>query len=213
LAPAEAERSVAYSATDLADLFVLLAAAFAPPPAALTGRDWCETLADDLSDLGAALAIDTATTARALRETAGGPLAEEPWLVEYSRLFLVPPVPVTLNTGIYLEGGLAGVSAQMMAQCYATAGFVQRESFRDLPDHVAIQLEFVGALLERAARADVDAFAMAHEFADGFVTHWVRPLQAACAKGIGRFPAATVYAGLAGLTAGAVDRILASPTA
>lgn len=197
----------------LADVFLLLAAAFAPPPAGLTTRDWCELLAADLEDAGLAVGIDTTVVRTALREAASGPESAEPWLVEYSRLFLVPPVAATLNTGIYLEGGLAGTSAQMMSQCYATAGFAKRETFRDLPDHVAIQLEFVGALLERSALIDNDAFAMAREFADGFVTHWVQPLQAACARAVNRCPAAEVYAGLAGLTAGAVDRLLASATA
>lgn len=209
LAPAaEAAGSVADSTTDLADLFVLLAAAFAPPPAALRGRDWCESLADDLSDLGAALEMDTAAAERALRESAVGPLAGERWLVEYSRLFLVPPVPVTLNTGIYLEGGLAGVSAQMMAQCYATAGFVQREAFRDLPDHVAIQLEFVGALLDRAVAGDGEAVAMAREFAEGFIVHWAEPLQRACAKAVERSSAVATYLTLAEVLEAAVDRLL-----
>ncbi len=202
-APAGADQ-----ASDLADLFVLLAAAFAPPPAALATRNWCEPLAADLADLGGALALDTAAAEQSLREVAGGPLAGEPWLVEYSRLFLVPPVPVTLNTGIYLEGGLAGVSAQMMAQCYATAGFAQRESFRDLPDHVAIQLEFIAALLGRWAAGDDDALAMAREFSDGFVSHWTEPLYAACTKAAARHPAAGVYAELAAVLREATDRLV-----
>jgi TorA maturation chaperone TorD len=204
---AEPEAGAGPDAAELADLFVLLAAAYAPPPAALATRDWCRPLAADLEDLGFALGLDTAAATRALRETADGPLATEPWLVEYSRLFLVPPVPVTLNTGIYLEGGLAGVSAQMMAQCYATAGFAQRENFRDLPDHVAIQLEFVGALLGRHADGDADALAMAFEFTEGFVVHWLEPLRAACVKASASQPAAGVYAALAEVLPAAVDRI------
>jgi TorA maturation chaperone TorD len=119
----------------------------------------------------------------------------------------VPPVPVTLNTGIYLEGGLAGVSAQMMANCYTTAGLAQKENFRDLPDHVAIQLEFVGALLGRYADGDADALAMACEFTEGFVVHWIEPLRGACLKASASQPAAGVYAALAGVLAAAVDRI------
>jgi TorA maturation chaperone TorD len=204
---AEPAPSADAAAADLADLFVLLAAAFAPPPAALATREWCEPLAADLRDLGLALDLDTAAAQRALRDAANGPLAGEPWLVEYSRLFLVPPVAVTLNTGIYLEGGLAGVSAQMMRQCYATAGFAQREGFRDLPDHVAIQLEFVGALLGRHADGEADSLAMACEFADGFVAHWVGPLHDACLKSAATHPAAGVYAALAEVLQAATDRI------
>ncbi len=195
------------AAADLADLFVVLAAAFAPPPAGLSARGWCEPLAADLRDLGHALDLDTTAAQRALRELANGPLAVGSWLVEYSRLFLVPPVAATLNTGIYLEGGLAGVSAQMIAQCYATAGFAQKEGFRDLPDHVTIQLEFVGALLGRYADGDADAMAMAREFTDGFVNHWTGPLHAACAKASTSHPAAIVYAALADVLPAATDRV------
>jgi TorA maturation chaperone TorD len=157
---------------------------------------------------GAALDLDTDTAARVLHETANGALAGAPWLVEYSRLFLVPPVPVTLNTGLYLEGGLAGVSAQMMAQCYATAGFAQRESFRDLPDHVAMQLEFVGALLGRCADGDDDALGMAQEFTAEFVSHWVAPLRATCTRAAAVHPAAAVYAALTELLQATTDRIV-----
>jgi TorA maturation chaperone TorD len=195
------------AAADLADLFVLLAAAFAPPPAGLSTGDWCGPLAADLKDLGLALDLDTTSAQQALRDAAQVSTAGEPWLVEYSRLFLVPPVPVTLNTGIYLEGGLAGVSAQMMAQCYATAGFAQKENFRDLPDHVAIQLEFVGALLDRHADGDADALAMACEFTEGFVVHWIEPLRGACLRASASQPAAGVYAALTGVLRAAVDRI------
>lgn len=195
-------------ANDLADLFMLLAAAFAPPPAAMTTRDWCEPLLADLEDLGRGLAVDTAAARRALQEAASGPLTNDPWLVEYSRLFLVPPVAATLNTGIYLEGGLAGVSSQMMAQCYATGGFSQREDFRDLPDHVAIQLEFIGALLGRHVEGDADGLPMAQEFCRDFVAHWVRPLRSTLTKAADAHPAAVVYAGLADVLLAATDRLL-----
>jgi TorA maturation chaperone TorD len=203
-----AEASGAHAlAPGLGDLFALLAAAFATPPATLTARAWCESLAEDLGDVGAEIELETASARSELRRVACGALGAEPWLVEYSRLFLVPPVHVTLNTGMYLEGGLAGVSAQMIAQCYATAGFAQREDFRDLPDHVAIQLEFLAALLERHAGGDGDALAMAREFSDGFVAHWVGPLQSACAKAGEDRPAAAVYAELAAVLRGALDRL------
>lgn len=190
------------------DLLHCLARAFLPPPANLPASAWCEALADDLTDLGRELDLDLDAAVVALHRAGSGSTDDEPWLVEYSRLFLVPPVPVTLNTGIYLEGGLAGVSAQMMTQCYQSAGLSQREAFRDLPDHAAIQLEFVGALLARSAAEDDDAFAMAQEFTEGFVAQWVGPLRAACLKASDSHSAAAVYATLAGVLQVTTDRIV-----
>jgi TorA maturation chaperone TorD len=184
-------------AAEAADLFFCLAAAFLPPPEQMTGRAWAQTLAADLDELADALGLDAADAVATLRRHAATAAADEPWLVEYSGLFLVPPVQATLNTGLYLEGGLAGVSAQMLTQCYASAGFARREEFHDLPDHVAIQLEFVGALLERAAAGDADAAAMAREFVDGFVRHWIEPLRDACQRAAAQRASARVYASLA----------------
>jgi TorA maturation chaperone TorD len=191
-----------------ADLFFCLAAAFRPPPAQMSARDWSLPLAADLQELGAALGLDTAAAARTLRALAAERDTDEPWLVDYSRLFLVPPVPVTLNTGLYLEGSIGGSSAQMLQQCYGTAGFAMQESFRDLPDHVAVQLEFIAALLQRAEGGDADVADMAREFADSFVSHWVRPLRDACERSAGRNQAALVYVAVVDVLQQAVDPAL-----
>jgi TorA maturation chaperone TorD len=188
-----------------ADIVFCLAHAFLPPPAQLTGRAWCDALAQDLDELATELGLDAGAAMTALREFAAAAAADEPWLVQYSRLFLVPPAAVTLNTGIYLEGARGGASAQMLTQCYAAAGFMRREDFRDLPDHVAIQLEFIGALLERAAEGDTDAAAMAREFVDGFIRHWVDPLHGACLRAADRSDAARIYASLVDVTRAALD--------
>jgi TorA maturation chaperone TorD len=195
--PSVAADEAAPGAGLAADLFLTLAAAFTAPPARMSAGDWSLPLAADLEELGETLELDASAAVDGLRALAAERPSAPPWLVDYSRLFLVPPVPVTLNTGIYLEGSLGGSSAQMMQQCYGTAGFAVRESFRDLPDHVAVQLEFVAALLQRAEAGDDDARAMAREFIDAFVVHWVEPLHAACGRAAARDPAARVFAGLA----------------
>lgn len=182
-----------------AELFATLAAAFRPPPAPLRAAEWCELLAGDLHDLGATLWLDTTVAECVLSEHAVGDSRDQPWLVEYSRLFLVPPVRITLNTGLYLEGTLGGASAQMMLQCYGAAGFGVAESFGDLPDHVSLQLEFIAALLRRAEEGDDNAVDMAREFIEGFLDHWSAPLLANCQKHADRDPAAKVYAALAEL--------------
>lgn len=198
--------AAAREAGALAELFLTLAAAFVPPPAEMPAREWCSALAADLEELGEAAAIDTAEAVARLHESAAA-APDAPWLVEYSGLFLVPPVRVTLNTGVYLEGGLAGVSAQMLARCYAAAGLERSERFRDLPDHVAIQLEFLGALLERASRGDAEAAAMAAEFVASFVDHWAEPLRDACLRAAAVAPAGHAFAALADLARAGAERV------
>ncbi len=186
----------AEDAASAADLYLTLAAAFAAPPPRMTASDWSLPLAADIEEFGAALGLDAARAARTLRAIASERSAAEPWLVDYSRLFLVPPVPVTLNTGMYLEGALGGTSSQMMLQCYTTAGFQVRDTFRDLPDHVTVQLEFVAALLQRAEAGDEPARDMAREFVEAFITHWIDPMASACARVAVHDPAAGAYAAL-----------------
>lgn len=197
---------------DRADLLLTLSRAFLPPPAAWSVCGWAQPLADDLVELGPALGVDTAGAVEALntecaRWAAAARRADgsaDPWLVEYSRLFLMPPVKVPLNTGLYLEGSLAGSAPQMIRACYETAGVVPDEDFRDLPDHVAMQLEFLGRLCERGARGDADAAGMADEFAAEFVHAWAEPLERACATAAAGLPAAAVYRALARLLRAAV---------
>lgn len=193
-----------------AELFLTLAAAFRPPPAPLSATDWCEPLAADLHELGTALWLETAVAERVLHDHAASSSAAQPWLVDYSRLFLVPPVRVTLNTGLYLEGALGGASAQMMLQCYGAAGFQIRESFGDLPDHVSLQLEFIAALLGRAEEGDDTALDIAREFIEDFVDHWTGPMLAACRKWAGRDPTADVYAALLELLSRATQLVARS---
>ena len=197
---------------DRADLLFCLARAFMTPPAGWSVCDWAQPLAEDVAELGASLGVETDAVQAALdgecsRWASAARLADgsaDPWLVEYSRLFLMPPVAVPLNTGLYLEGSIGGTAAQMMRSCYDTAGIVPSESFHDLPDHVAMQLEFVARLMERSARGDADGMAMAQEFCSEFIHAWAGPLEQACATASTRFPAARVYAALARLVRQAV---------
>lgn len=195
-----------------ADLLYCLARAFLPPPTDWSICDWGQLLVDDLSELGLQLGLDTVDTRQAIAvecarwsaAARAGDCVADGWLVEYSRLFLVPPVAVTLNTGVYLEGSLGGSSTQMVRSCYETAGVVPDERFHDLPDHVAMELEFVARLLERSAQGDADGVAMAEEFCAEFVHAWAEPLEQACRKAAQRLPAALVYVALARLLRHAV---------
>ena len=180
-----------------ADLFYCLAQAFLPPPAHWRLSDWADPLLDDLRELTVQCGEVRAPRAVAkLQEAVSAVEPTDPWLVAYSQLFLVPPVRVTLNAGVYLEGALGGSSVQMIRSCYEAAGVEPDERFRDLPDHVAMQFEFLARLNERAARGDPDAEAMAQEFAQSFVHGWAGPLELACMNASSTHPSAEVFAAL-----------------
>lgn len=77
-------------------------------------------------------------------------------LVDYARLFLGPiDAPARPYGSVWLPGeeGLMGQSAIGLQELYGEAGFDLSEDFRELPDHVAVELEFLYVLLFREASA------------------------------------------------------------
>lgn len=76
--------------------------------------------------------------------------------VDYARLFLSPAGATAAPYESVWIGGKDPVRAQeaiaAVAACYAEAGFEVDEGFRDLPDHIAAQLEFLYALIFHQAR-------------------------------------------------------------
>ncbi len=89
--------------------------------------------------------------ASALRSTAD---AEGGLLRVYSRLFLAPPFPAPLNAGIQMDGALMGQSTVEMERFYQRHGLTRDREFRDLPDHLALQLQFVAFLHAKAAETE-----------------------------------------------------------
>ncbi|NYT63143.1 molecular chaperone TorD family protein [Alcaligenaceae bacterium] len=198
---------------DYADLFYCMSQAFLPPPSDWTLNQWASPLLEDLREITARIEIDMASFEQAINqeekrrnEVFSNQDQPDTWLVEYSRLFLVPPVPVTLNAGVYLEGSIGGSSVQMMQACYESVGFVPNDQFHDLLDHVSIQFEFVGKLYEKAAYGSLDADAMATEFTEEFIKNWLSSLEGACQSATKGYPSAAVFLALCRL----IDAVIAA---
>ena len=66
-----------------------------------------------------------------------------------------------------LKGFLCGPSAQSVQNIYETFGFELNPSFHDLPDHVSVELEFMGRLHELGKTND------AHQFFQEHLGRWV----------------------------------------
>jgi TorA maturation chaperone TorD len=129
----------------------------------------------------------------------------------YSRLFLVPPAPVSINSGRYLDAGVRGAASELaMEQAYRRHGLARAEGFHDLADHVSVQLEFVASLFQSAGAA-----AGAHEtqaleeearrFLAGFAARWLPGFCADLAKAASEGGLSGPYLHLARLLKVAVD--------
>jgi TorA maturation chaperone TorD len=115
-------------------------------------------------------------------------------LVDYTRLFLGPVDMLAKPYGSVWLGGDATLmqdSTMAVLALYAEGGFDMDESFRELPDHIAAELEFLYLLLfrESEARLNGDAGALARlaglrkDFLDAHLGRWIGPFTAAVRAG------------------------------
>lgn len=117
--------------------------------------------------------------------------------IDYTALFLNPTGPLATPYESFWIGGRDPAATQEATEgviaFYADAGFEVDEEFRDLPDHVAAELELLYALIFREARARATGDA-----ADGFAAtelrlrflrlhlgRWVQPFTEAVRAGAG----------------------------
>jgi len=115
-------------------------------------------------------------------------------LVDYTRLFLGPADTRAKPYGsVWLDDDapLMGDSTMAVLQHYEDAGFEVDDGFRDLPDHVAVELKFLHVLLlrlaEAAARGDEatlrGADTMRRRFLAEHLGAWVGPFATALRGG------------------------------
>lgn len=160
------------------DFYLTLAQAFLTP---LTGehfRAMTDLLADDLADLDQSLDYGLSPALRDLRAALSELGSQEELLLEYSRMFLQPPREAALNACFFLDGAMMGGTVSEIELFYRHYGVERGEHFKDLPDHVSVQLEFVSYLYGRAAKGvesdspDMEAEIAARHFLHAFVRRW-----------------------------------------
>lgn len=133
------------------DLCRFVAACYYEPTAAFAEERMFESMLAAAQQLDSALA----TTAKRLGEAF---VAQDlqTLLIDYTRLFLGPVNPLAQP---YASHWLTGEKTLMqdttvaLLDLYAEGGFDIDESFRDLPDHVAAELEFLYLLNHRLHRS------------------------------------------------------------
>lgn len=193
--------------TDRAAFYLCLARVYLPPRESMAYDAIKRHLADDLSDLAAGLGYPAADIPRELRNAVAGIPDHLTLLQTYSSLFMAPPAPVALNAGFYLDGAVMGRATAAIEKCYLQAGLTRSESFHDLPDHIALQLEFAAYLCASEAAGSAPAI-KADDFLATFVRYWLPPFVAALERAGAQEALAGIYLCLARVLQVAVDHDL-----
>ena len=189
------------------EVYLCLARAFLPPDDEHRFDALINCLADDLAELAGSLGYPAGDRLTELRDAVGRISDRLTLLQEYSKLFLTPPTPVKLNAGLYLDGAVMGRATAAIEQCYQQAGLARAGSFHDLPDHIALQLEFVAYLCASEAAGDAPAI-KADDFLASFMRYWLPPFVVALARTGAQEAPASIYLCLARLLQVAVDHDL-----
>lgn len=113
-------------------------------------------------------------------------------LLDYTRLFLGPNQIIAKPYGsIWLEGGntVMGESTMAALKLYEEGGFDMSEAFREVPDHIAVELEFLYLLIFRENEAHRNGEALQGKmdlrkrFLDRHLGRWVGPFSSAVIAG------------------------------
>lgn len=161
-----------------AELYYCLSRAFVAPDGAQTIEAMAGALPEDLAAIAEVVGYDFAATLADYRRSFAGIPDTDALLCLYSSLFLAPPRETMINTATYIDGALNGGSVAAMENLYRACGVERDENFRDLADHVAVQLEFVAYLYLREADAGeaaqrFDLPCSGGEFLHQFVIRWL----------------------------------------
>ena len=195
------------------EFYLTLAQAFLTPQTQERYLAMVNYLADDLADLDRSLTYGLETQLDALRAALSKLSSHEELLVEYSRMFLQPPQEATLNVCHPLDGAMMGGTVTEIELFYRHYGVERGDHFKDFPDHVSVQLEFVSYLYGRAAQGlersnpDLEAEKAANHFLHTFFRRWVPLFESAIEKaGRNLELKANPYLPLARILSTAMDR-------
>lgn len=149
-----------------ADFCRFLAACYYEPCIEFTEERMFDSMRDAAAGLSPELADGVARLGDAFRKDDLQDL-----LVDYTQLFLGPVEPVAqpYECAWRRDDGRMHDAAGELSTLYGEAGFAMDESFHDLPDHVAAELEFLYLLIFRGA-TDLEK-----RFLEQHLGTWVAP--------------------------------------
>jgi len=163
----------------------LLAACYYPPTAAFLEENCCDSLATLLADAAPDAARHAADAAKLIKNNSLEELA-----VEHARLFMGPFQLVAPPYGsIYLDDAktVMGESTARVAEFYRANGLQLADDFHELPDHIAVELEFLSYLANRQREAEeagnqgeVERLrGVQREFLAAYLLPWLEPFTTA----------------------------------
>ncbi len=153
-----------------ADVYRLLSACYYEPEDAFLEEDIFGQLRTGMATLAPERVPDVAAMEDSFRESSTDDL-----LLDYTRLFLGPFDILAKPYGsIYLDGDnvVMGDSTVLAVALYREGGFDIAEDFREVPDHVALELEFLYLLSLRLA-TEPEVRALKFRFLEGHLGQWV----------------------------------------
>ncbi len=178
-------------------------------------RDWLTTdLQAIAADAGYAASPHITALAEAITAHAPDHLS---LLRTYSDLFMVPPAKVFLNAGVYLDQAMMAAHTAEMIEFYLQHGVDKSDDFRNMPDHVSVQLEFVAYLLLEAVAADTEgntataaaALRGARNFIGRYIAPWLPTLLDALDREAARDARYGIYRAVGGVLQQAVQEDIA----
>lgn len=196
-----------------AEFYLMLARSFLAPMEQEHFLAMTDLLADDLADLDYSLGYGIGPQLDALRSAFSKLSSHEELLVEYSRMFIQPPREAPLNVCYPLDGAMMGGTVSEIEDFYRRFGVERGDHFKDLPDHVSVQLEFISYLYGLAAeelengKQDAEAEKAVRHFLHEFVSRWAPLFEAGVEKAGGKLKLkANPYLPLARILSAATGR-------
>ncbi len=172
-----------------ADAYRLLSACYYEPEEAFLEEDVFGQLEQALSVLDSEQAADAKAMGGCFRDT-----SHEELRIDYTRLFLGPfNIRSKPYGSVYLDGGniVMGDSTMAALALYQEGGFQVTEAFTEVPDHVAVELEFLYLLNTRLGDGRVETSerdrlaALERSLLTEHLGRWIIPFTEAMRKGAG----------------------------
>ena len=169
-----------------ADVYRLLSACYYQPEDAFLEEDIFSQFKTAMAVLAPERVADVAAMEDGFRDS-----GVEALMLDYTRLFLGPFGILAKPYGsVYLDGEdiVMGVSTMRALALYREGGFEVAEDFREIPDHVALELEFLYLLTfrlggETEAGEQARLSALKRGFLEEHLGQWVGELAAAMRNG------------------------------